>query len=101
MLKLPVQNLADAIRRNIPSMSVDSAMKMAGDIVRDTDERLENNVAQWMEGEPLTDDWVDKYCIGAILAIRGDTDFLDALRAMSRYIEDPVAGEHLIWRKRA
>lgn len=86
--------LSDAL----PGLAPDQVEAYATRMVEETDERLEPNVAEWLRGEPLTDIWIDQYCIGLALKIQGRGDFLTALEALSTYARDPQRGESLIWR---
>jgi len=100
MLNLDVNLIAGAIMRSLPGMTQPQALTRAQELLAQTDARLEANVRQWAQGEPVTDDWVGDYCINAIMAIRGNRDFLDALDAMNLYLSDPAAGKLRIWRTR-
>ena len=100
MLNVHEGELAAVLQQRIPGMDPAFAAIRAQDLIADTDQRLEQNLQQWMEGKALSDDWVGKYCINAILAIRGDRDFLSALEAMNLYLQNPRMGELRIWRAR-
>lgn len=100
MLNLDVNMIAGAVLRSLPGMTQPQALARAQELLVHTDARLEANVRQWAQGEAVTDDWVGEYCINAIMAIRGNHDFLDALDAMNLYLRDPAAGQLRIWRTR-
>ena len=100
MLNVHEGELAAVLQQKIPGMDAAFAVIRARELIADTDERLERNLRQWMEGKTISDDWVGKYCINAILAIRGDRDFLGALEAMNLYLQNPRMGELRIWRAR-
>ena len=90
--------LAQAVRRAVPALGEAQCRAWAQRLVEETDPRLEENVRQWMEGEPLSDVWIGSYCVGMVMKIQGRNDFLSALEAMNRYTADPAAGARVIWR---
>lgn len=92
--------LADAIREAFPAMDAALCADRARRVIAKTDERLEDNVGQWMRGEPLSEIWIGRYCVGMVMAIRGDNCFLEALEALSLYGSNPSSGERRIWRTR-
>ena len=100
MLNIDPKSFAEALRRELPGLSADAAMFRASVLIRETDSRLELNVQQWIDQAPITDCWVGKYCVNAIMAIQNSTDFIDALEIMNLYLQDPTAGELRIWRGR-
>ena len=100
MLKLELSRVTAALRRDIPGITDAHAAARAAELIANTDSRLETNVAQWVNGQPISDLWIGKYCINAILAIRGEKDFLSALEAMNLYLQNPKLGELRIWRAR-
>ena len=95
-----LEKLKAGIRAAYPMLREDGVQTAAEKILRETDERLLENLRQWCEGEEISDIWVGDYCINAIMAIRGDRDFLDALDAMNLYLRDPDIGVRRIWRLR-
>lgn len=94
------QALTDAIKDAFPSMEAALCADRARSIIEKTDERLEENVGQWMRKEPLSEIWIGRYCVGMVMSIRGDNSFLEALEALSLYGSNPSAGERRIWRTR-
>lgn len=100
MLNIDVSLFADALQREIPGMPRQTALTRAAALIEQTDPRLEENVRQWVEGTRISDLWVGKYSINAIMELRRSPDFLDALDAMNLYLRDPKAGESRIWRAR-
>lgn len=100
MLKIQHAQLIQALQRELPGMSEEAAAARADALIAQTDVRLEENIRQWMAGQPISDLWVGKYCINAILAIQESRDFLSALDAMNLYLQDSKAGELRIWRAR-
>ena len=90
--------LEQALRTRIPGMDEAWYRSRCDALLRDTDERLEPNLEEWIAGAPFSDVWIGDYCVGMVLAIRGSTDGLAALEALSVYARDPERGERLIWR---
>lgn len=65
---------------------------------------LKPNITEWLETKPFSDIWVrDKYCLNAVLKIRGNPTSLlavaDAILALDAFAKE-VSKEHLIWQKR-
>lgn len=68
------------------------------------------NVDEWLDGQPLTDVFVGKYCVRTVLVIRGcpdkpaalakRRDILNAIYALAVYAKDKRAGEALIFQIR-
>ena len=96
MQKIEKTELKQAIKKNYPYMDEKLCEFHAQKIIDETDERLHNNINQWIHGEPLDADMIGDYCIDKILQIRGEQDFLSALEAMNMYLQDHLAGEHMI-----
>ena len=92
------QKLTEAISQAIPGLEHSACENFAVRIIRETDDRLEDNVREWMEHRPISDIMIGKYCVGMIMAIRGDKDFLSALETLSLYASNPELGECQIWR---
>lgn len=90
--------LEQALRAAIPGMDDRWYRGSCEKILRETDERLEPNLEEWIAGDSLSDIWIGDYCVGMVLTIRGSTDVLAALEALSVYARDPERGERLIWR---
>ena len=78
-MELNVHNLVDCIRTKCAGISDDYAKSYAEELLADLDPRLTSNLMEWMEGKEISDVWIGKYCINAIMSIRGDRDFLGAL----------------------
>ena len=101
MINITNESIIKAIRRDSPLIG-DKAAAVLSDKTRETtDPRLEENVREWIEGKEISDLWVGKYCINAIMSIRGDKDFIDALETMSIYLNDEKKGINRIWRMKA
>lgn len=101
MINVSTERIITAIRRDSSLIKEKPAEELAKRIQNTTDPRLEKNVLEWIEGKNITDIWVGRYCINAIMSIRGDRDFVDALEAMNLYLSDEKAGSRRIWRPRA
>lgn len=97
-MEVNLQDLVSVIRRRNPELDEKYVDQYAGDLLKNLDDRLLPNLREWMEGKPVTDIWIGKYCVNAIMSIRGDSDFLGALEAMNTYLQDEEAGIGLIWR---
>ncbi len=82
-------------------LSRKNAEAKAEQILRECPEQFLLNVLEWADSEPLTDIRAGKYSIAAIMAIRGDSDFLGALDAITEYLQgDADRAELRIWRAR-
>ena len=80
--------LIRAIRSNYPDMPVSWYEYMADMLTRELDARLEVNVVEFCEGRPLTDVWFStsdgrQYSVDSIMAIHGNSDFLDAITVLN------------------
>lgn len=57
------------------------------------------NLAEWTNNMPVSDIWVnDKYCVGAVMKIRRDDDFVAAFIALDDYAKSSDS-EPEIWRR--
>ena len=101
MISIDKDVIKQAVRRDNPDLKKSVLEKIADRIKMDTDPRLEQNVAEWAQGQKISDLWIGKYCVNAIMSIRGDKNFIDALDAMNLYLADEKAGVWKIWRTRA
>ena len=90
--------LVSKLEQVMPGLGSDQLRAYAERMVSETDERLEPNVVEWLREEPLSDIWIDQYCIGLVMKVQGRGDFLGALEALNCYVTDPDLGERLIWR---
>lgn len=83
-----------------PHLSVITANEYTEKLMA-ADERLIPNLIEWAQNKPLSDIWInDKYCIGAVLKFRGDSDFISAFMALNDYAAD-ASNEKYLWRARA
>lgn len=63
------------------------------------EDRLLPNLLEWTKKIPLSDIWVnDKYCVGAVMKIRRDDDFVAAFIALDDYAKSSDS-EPEIWRR--
>ncbi len=100
MISVEKSKILQALRREDLSLKERVLSELADRIRADTDPRLEQNVIEWAEGRKISDLWIGKYCVNAIMSIRGDSDFVSALDAMNLYLADEKAGVRKIWRAR-
>jgi hypothetical protein len=99
MLKtIDKQQFADAIRQSYKTMTEVSSLNLAIKLMESLDESLEEAVKAWIEGKEIPDIATDKYSVNKILTIRNNSDYLEAFRLLSEYINDPQTGEKLIWK---
>lgn len=63
------------------------------------EDRLLPNLLEWTKNIPLSDIWVnDKYCVGAVMKIRKDDDFVAAFIVLDDYAKSSDS-EPEIWRR--
>ncbi len=59
---------------------------------------LKPNIVEWVSGEPISDIWIGKYCVNAVMKIRGDDNFVGAILALDRYAKNPTReNEARLW----
>jgi len=97
-MDINVRDLVSVIRKRNPELDEKYVDHYAKELLKNLDDRLVPNLREWMDGKPVTDIWIGKYSVNAVMSIRGDTDFLSALEAMNTYLQDEEAGIALIWR---
>ena len=97
-MEIDVVELESMILQREKGMDRQYAKEYAERIIREIDPRLVPNLIEWMGGKAISDIWIGKYCINAIMSIRGNQDFLSALDAMIVYCTDEEKGKMLIWR---
>ena len=95
--------LAERIRRERPYVNERAAEMMAAELKEKTDERLEENVLEWMHGLPVspvicTGRNGKVYTIQSILDRYRGHDFISALECMNVFYEDPDKAEILVRR---
>lgn len=95
---IDISKLLTRIKEECYGIDEDFAKKYAIELVETLDPRLMKNLSEWVDKEVISDVWVGKYCVNAIMSIRGDKDFLSALEAMNAYLHDESKGVSLIWR---
>lgn len=100
MLNIDISALRDALKRNNSILNDSTAHSLAEKLITQLDPRLEQNLKEWVEGRAISDLWIGKYCVNAIMHIRNDKDFLSALDAMNLYLQDERAGVRAIWRSK-
>lgn len=93
------KKLMAKIKEEKPYLTSESAEKTAERLAQ-CEEFLACNVQQWLDGKELTDVWVrDKYCIGSVLFLRGNEDFISAFIALDDYAKDEST-EAELWQVR-
>lgn len=100
MNEINLQVLIQKIKESSSGIDERVAEEYAKKVIENTDERLTQNLSEWISGKSISDIWIGKYCINAIMSIRGDRDFLSALEAMNTYLVDETTGISMIWRGR-
>lgn len=95
---IDMQCLITALKKRNIGLNDKQLEKYAQKLIDNLDERLLPNLEEWIEEKEISDIWIGKYCVNAIMSIRGDTDFLGALEAMNTYLCDETDGINLIWR---
>ena len=69
-------------------------------LMNNIDSRLEKNLEEYINGEEITDIFIDKYCVNIILQIRKNMGgIIDAILALCEYCKDKKRGEITIWEK--
>jgi len=91
------ENFACAIKQSYKGMTEEIANSMASELVELLDPTLEEAVSAWIEGVEVPDVAFEKYSISKILTIKNSTNYLEAFKLLSSYINDPEAGEQEIW----
>ena len=94
------EKIADRLRQENRGMTEDLSFRLADQLIRDGDERLSENVNQWLRDELLSSIWIGDYCVGMVMKIWGSRDVAGAVLALSAYAEDPEKNLPLIWRVR-
>lgn len=93
------KKLFEKLIKEKPHLSVYKADELAERLMK-ADEELLLNLREWVNGEPLSDIWIhQKYCIGAVMKIRDDGDFISAFLALDEYASDECK-EQLLWQAR-
>jgi len=70
MLSIDSDLLKKRIINEYPMINMQDAEGIALKMIKDSNEKLEENVCQWLRKEPLSDGWIREYCINAIMSIR-------------------------------
>lgn len=100
MIEINLQELIRKIKESSIGIDEKFAEEYAHKLIENTDQRLMQNLSEWISDENISDIWIGKYCVNAIMSIRGDKDFLSALDAMNTYLVDEATGISMIWRRR-
>jgi len=91
------QNFAIAIKQSYKTMTDISSSNLAKQLIASLDASFEEAVSAWIEGKDVPDVVFEKYSVNKILSIRRNSDYIEAFRLLSDYINDPVIGEKRIW----
>ena len=86
------------IKEKSPELSNSYIENYYDDCIKQLDERLCQNLFEWLDNLQVSDIWIGKYCVNAIMSIRNDSDFLNALQTMDIYLKDENKGISMIWR---
>jgi hypothetical protein len=95
---IEIRQLTDAIKQTYKTSTEASAQNIAKLVIEQTDDILEPALSAWINGTPIPDIVVGNYSINKILKIRNNSDYLEAIRLLSEYKNDPVSGEKHIWK---
>lgn len=65
---------------------------------------LKPNIVEWLDSKPFSDIWIrDKYCLNAVLKIRGNPTspfaVADAILSLDAYAVNEE-NEHMLWQRR-
>ena len=74
-MDINVRDLVSVIRKRNPELDEKYVDHYAKELLKNLDDRLVPNLREWMDGKPVTDIWIGKYSVNAVMSIRGDTDF--------------------------
>lgn len=86
----------DKLLETNPEISVLKSDELADRLVHVND-LLKQNLLEWLEDKPLSDIWINnKYCIGSVLKLRGNANFVSALIALDDYAKDK-SKESVFW----
>ena len=97
---MTITSLAEALKKRNSTLDNERAIAQAKELTENLDPRLMPNLKEWVEGKEISDLWIGKYCVNAVMDIRGSKDFISALNAMNLYLKDENAGVRVIWRGR-
>ncbi len=93
------KKIYDKLMQSKPHLSVVMVDEIMQRLI-DADERLKTNLYEWLNDKPLSDIWIhNKYCIGAVIKIRNDQDFVSAFLALDEYAKD-IDKEPFLWQQR-
>lgn len=94
------EKLLAKIKEKYPYYLVSEQIQLAEKLVN-IDNELRTNIEEWADDKPLSEIWIrGKYCVRAVMQIRQDDDFIDAISALNEYVKK-ASNEYLIWRQRA
>lgn len=92
------EKLVRKIIETYPCMTMETALKRAENLLKNTNDKLMVNLFEWVNDKKISDIWIGDYCVKMVMEIRGDNKFLDAIEALVLYSQNPKAGLTEIWR---
>lgn len=103
MLKIDEQLLVAALKKEKPTMPKTWAARYAAQLIRTTDERLERNVLEWIQGAPLSDLSYtatngEMFSITSLMASEENYTFVEALEVMNMFFKDEAAARGMMAR---
>lgn len=90
-------DFASAIKQSYKLMTDAGASNLATQLIQTLDSALEPAVSAWITGQDIPDIAAGQYSVTKILRIRRSSDYLDAFRLLSEYMQDHEEGEKAIW----
>lgn len=101
MLMVDVKKLEEKIRRSYSLLEDSKVCDYCKKIVESYDERLSQNINEWIHDKAISDVYFGKYCVNMIMAIQQNNDFLYAIDALNQFLSDEQKGIKMIWRGKA
>ena len=94
------ERLIEKIREVCPWATLQAATERAEKLLGNITKPLSQNLYEWLDNKPLTDIWLDGYCVRHIMEMRFERYPLEALEILALYSKDKKAGTREIWRTR-
>lgn len=101
MMKVDIKKLETKIKENYPLLSYCKVCEYCKKIIETYDERLSQNINEWIHDKAISDVYFGKYCVNMIMAIQQNNDFLYAIEALNVYLSNEQIGIKMIWRGKA
>lgn len=101
MLRIDESLLIDALKKEKPMMPANWAARYAPKMIARIDSRLEQNVLEWMQSQPLTDISFEvsngeRFSIASVMAYEPGFSFLDAMEIMNLFFTDEKAARGMM-----